>query len=263
MTLAIITRLDKNVRRLKEILSILGRYGVADWFGNLPYEWIQKHLVAFDGQRLGGLPKEARVRLALIELGTTFIKLGQILSTREDIVGPTLAAELKQLQDSTPPDPPAVVRQTVAAELGKPPEEVFQVFEAAAFASASIAQVHRSHAGWSARHRQGAARRHRGEGQLRPGFGDGAGGGAPETCAPAQELPAPGHGQGASPHPAVRTRFFLGAPQSRDVRHPLRRVEDRAFPDGLLGILLAAGPDHGTAERDPGDALGCTLPGWI
>src|SRR5271165_673272 len=144
MILASITRLEKNARRLNEILSVLGRYGLADWFGNLPYDWFQKRLVAFDGQRLGGLTKEARVRLALIELGTTFIKLGQILSTREELVGPALVAELKQLQDRTPPDPPEVVRQTVAAELGKPPEEVFQEFEAAAFASASIAQVHRA-----------------------------------------------------------------------------------------------------------------------
>jgi ubiquinone biosynthesis protein len=144
MILASITRLDANARRLNEILSVLGRYGLADWFGNLPYDWIQKHLVAFDGQRLGSLTKEARVRLALIELGTTFIKLGQTLSTREDLVGPSLAAELKQLQDRTPPDPPDVVRQTVAAELGRPPEEMFREFEADAFASASIAQVHRA-----------------------------------------------------------------------------------------------------------------------
>ena len=144
MILASITRFEKNAHRLNEILSILGRYGLADWFGNVPYDWFQKRLVAFDGQRLGGLTTEARVRLALIELGTTFIKLGQLLSTREELVGPTLAAELKQLQDSTPPDPPEVVRQIVAAELGKPPEEVFQEFEAAAFGSASIAQVHRA-----------------------------------------------------------------------------------------------------------------------
>ncbi len=144
MILTRITRLDRNAHRLSEILSILGRYGLADWFGNLPYDWIQKRLVAFDGQRLGGLTKEARVRLALIELGTTFIKLGQMLSTREHLVGSALASELKQLQDKTPPDPPEVVRQTVAAELGKPPEEAFQEFEAAAFASASIAQVHRA-----------------------------------------------------------------------------------------------------------------------
>jgi ubiquinone biosynthesis protein len=144
MILPSITRLDKNARRLNEILSILGKYGLADYFGNLPYDWIQKRLVTSDGQRLGGLTTEARVRLALIELGTTFIKLGQILSTREELVGPALVAELRQLQDRTPPDPPEVVRRTVAAELGKSPEEVFQVFEAAAFASASIAQVHRA-----------------------------------------------------------------------------------------------------------------------
>ncbi len=144
MILASITRLERNARRLNEILAVLGRYGLADWFGNLPYDWIQKRLVAFDGQRLGSLSKEARVRLAVTELGTTFIKLGQMLSTREDLVGSTLAAELKKLQDRTPPDPPEVVRQTVATELGRPPEELFEGFEAEAFASASIAQVHRA-----------------------------------------------------------------------------------------------------------------------
>jgi ubiquinone biosynthesis protein len=144
MILRSITRLEKNAHRLNEILAVIGRYGLADWFGNLPYDWIQKHLVAFDGQRLGGLTRETRVRLALIELGTTFIKLGQMLSTREHLVGPALAAELRQLQDRIPADPPEVVRETVAAELGRPPEEVFQEFEAAAFGSASIAQVHRA-----------------------------------------------------------------------------------------------------------------------
>jgi ubiquinone biosynthesis protein len=144
MILASITRLEKHARRLNEILSILGRYGLADWFGNLPYDWIQNRLVTLDGERLGGLTKEARIRLALIELGTTFIKLGQMLSTREELVGPALAAELKKLQDRTPADPPEVVRQTVAAELGKPLEEVFQEFEPDALGSASMAQVHRA-----------------------------------------------------------------------------------------------------------------------
>src|SRR6516162_8551176 len=110
MILTSITRLEKNARRVNEILSVLGRYGLADWFGNLPYDWIQKRLVTFDGERLGGLTKEARIRLALIELGTTFIKLGQMLSTREELVGPALTAELKKLQDRIPADPPEVVR---------------------------------------------------------------------------------------------------------------------------------------------------------
>lgn len=144
MILASMTRFENHARRLSEILSVLGRYGLADWFGDLPYDWIQKRLVAFDGERLGGLTKEARIRLALIELGTTFVKLGQMLSTREELAGPALAAELKQLQDGTPPDPPEVVRRIVEAELGRPPEVLFQEFEEAAFASASIAQVHRA-----------------------------------------------------------------------------------------------------------------------
>ncbi|QEH35792.1 putative protein kinase UbiB [Aquisphaera giovannonii] len=144
MILASLIRLEKNARRLSEILSVLGRYGLADWFGGMPYDWIQNRLVAFDGQRLGGLTRETRIRLALIELGTTFVKLGQILSTRQDLVGPGLAAELKQLADRVPPDPPEVIRETVSAELGRPPEDLFEVFDAEAFGSASVAQVHRA-----------------------------------------------------------------------------------------------------------------------
>ena len=144
MILSSLTRIDKNARRLNEILAILGRYGLAVWFSKLPYEWIQSRLVAYDGQTLGDLTKEAKVRLALAELGTTFIKLGQILSTREDLIGPALASELKQLQAQTNPDPPEIVRRTIQEEFGASPEELFLEFEETAFASASIGQVHRA-----------------------------------------------------------------------------------------------------------------------
>jgi ubiquinone biosynthesis protein len=76
------------------------------------------------------LPFEVRVRLALTELGTTFIKLGQMMSTRADMVGPSLAAELASLQADTPADPPEVVCETIIAELGKPPEEIFADLQA-------------------------------------------------------------------------------------------------------------------------------------
>ena len=116
------THFDRNAKRVGEILAILGRYGLADWLGGLNYEWIQGRLVSFDGERLGKLTQEARIRLALTELGTTFIKLGQMLSTRADLVGPSLATELSQLRSHTPPDPaendqghdPARARQTAS-----------------------------------------------------------------------------------------------------------------------------------------------------
>ena len=82
--------------------------------------------------------------MALTELGTTFIKLGQILSTRADLLPEALVAELSELQANTPPDAVDVVRKTIEAELGHPPEELFAEFEATPFASASIGQVHRA-----------------------------------------------------------------------------------------------------------------------
>src|SRR5438105_339797 len=138
------SRFDRNAKRVGEILAILGRYGLADWLSGLNYDWIHGRLVSFDGERLGQLTHEARIRLALTELGTTFIKLGQILSTRADLVGPELAEELGQLRSNTPPDPPEIVRGTILSELGKPVDVLFTEFDDQPLASASIGQVHRA-----------------------------------------------------------------------------------------------------------------------
>ena len=131
-----------NVRRVDEIVRVLAKYGLADWVGDRTPGFIRRRFVTSDGVAVSDFPVEVRIRLALTELGTTFIKLGQMMSTRADMVGPEMAAELSSLQADTPADPPDAVRATITAELGKPPEEIFVAFDYTALASASVGQVH-------------------------------------------------------------------------------------------------------------------------
>ena len=137
-----LTRLERNAHRVGEILAVLAKYGLADWFKGWHIAWIQERIQTFDGQHIPNLKLEERVRLAFTELGTTFIKLGQVLSTRPDLVGPELALELAHLQTAAPADPPDTVRATMEAEFGRTPETLFAAFDYAPLASASIAQVH-------------------------------------------------------------------------------------------------------------------------
>lgn len=131
-----------NVRRVDEIVRVLAKYGLADWVGDNTPGFIRRRFVTSEGIAVTDYPVEVRIRLALTELGTTFIKLGQMMSTRADLVGPELAAELAALQADTPPDPPDVVRATIQSELGAPPEALFAWFDENALASASVGQVH-------------------------------------------------------------------------------------------------------------------------
>lgn len=80
--------------------------------------------------------------MALEELGTTFIKLGQILSTRADLLPPEYLAELTKLQDSAPPVPFEAIKETLVSELGQPIENVFAEFDTRPLAAASIGQAH-------------------------------------------------------------------------------------------------------------------------
>src|SRR6266568_5170010 len=105
MLLDRLIRTEQNARRLAEIVGVLTKYGLADWLGGIRHtEWFRKHVTTTNFQKLANVSHEARIRLVLTELGTTFIKVGQILSTRPDIVSPALADELAKLQTDTPPD---------------------------------------------------------------------------------------------------------------------------------------------------------------
>ncbi|MDS4010928.1 MAG: 2-polyprenylphenol 6-hydroxylase [Defluviicoccus sp.] len=91
--------------------------------------------------RAPGRPGQ-RLAQALNEAGPSFIKLGQALSTRADLLGEALAADLSELQDRLPPFPGSIARQTIEAELGQPVECLFRSFDDTPVAAASIAQVH-------------------------------------------------------------------------------------------------------------------------
>lgn len=143
-SLAAIPNFARNARRFKVIAGILSKYGFAEFLSAAAPAFLQDLARTPDGERLTGLPRETRLRLALTELGGAFVKIGQILSTRSDLVGPDVAAELATLRADTDPDSPTVVRALVAAELGAPPEDLFTEFDDTALASASIGQVHRA-----------------------------------------------------------------------------------------------------------------------
>ena len=137
-----ITNFRGNVRRVDQIVRILGKYGLGNLIGEKTPDFIQRRFVSSEGIAVRDYPLEVRVRMALTELGTTFIKVGQMMSQRPDMVGPELAAQLESLQADTPPDPPALVRATIEEDLGQPPDAIFAIFNQLALASASVGQVH-------------------------------------------------------------------------------------------------------------------------
>jgi ubiquinone biosynthesis protein len=101
--------------------------------------------IVFGAPKGYGRPGQ-RLAAALVELGPSFIKLGQALSVRPDVVGDEIAADLAQLQDRLEPFPGAEARKAIEAELGKPVDALFSAFEDRAVAAASIAQVHEAFA---------------------------------------------------------------------------------------------------------------------
>ena len=132
----------RNTLRFRQIASVAVRYGLADYLRKMPGTRMQQWLRGSAGQSIVELSIPVRIRLALSELGTTFIKFGQMLSTRPDLVGQDVADELAHLQSRTPPDPSGVAEATIQKEFGSPPATLFASFDPTPFASASVAQVH-------------------------------------------------------------------------------------------------------------------------
>jgi ubiquinone biosynthesis protein len=144
MRISSIPQIYRHINRWREILAVLSKYELAAWIGRLGPDFAKDLFKARGGDAIARQPWKTRLRLALAELGPTFIKLGQVLSTRPDLVGMDMAEELQRLQTNVPADPPEVVRATLTREFGRPVDELFAEFDEQSLASASIAQVHRA-----------------------------------------------------------------------------------------------------------------------
>ena len=143
-------RLNRNVRSLKryrQIVSVLAGYGLGQLFEYLNLSQVvaaSRRMLHCPGKRVAHLSAQQRLRLAMEELGPTFIKLGQLLSTRTDIIPSPFIQEFALLQDSVPAIPFAEIRAEIERELGCPVASRFAYLEEGALAAASIAQVHRA-----------------------------------------------------------------------------------------------------------------------
>ncbi|MBN1260749.1 MAG: AarF/ABC1/UbiB kinase family protein [Anaerolineae bacterium] len=136
-----VTRRLSHLRRYQEMLGVFARHGFGSALDLLPVErkWIRR-LRPYPVSELQTLP--AHFRIALEELGPTFVKLGQILSTRPDLLPPVYVSELSRLQDKVAPVPWKEIREVIKNELGAPPETIFDNLDPTPIAAASLGQVH-------------------------------------------------------------------------------------------------------------------------
>jgi ubiquinone biosynthesis protein len=139
--------------RLLAIQRVLVRHGLDDLITSAhllrPFRFIFYLSPWTWGQRKVDAPRAERIRMALQELGPIYVKFGQSVSTRQDILPEDIGIELSKLQDKMPPFPPEVALAQVQSIYGQPADQVFAEFESDALAAASIAQVHvaRLHSG--------------------------------------------------------------------------------------------------------------------
>ena len=138
----------RELPRLREISSVFVRHGLGDLVRRAGIATLLEHaghvLQWREASEIAPLEPQQRARLAFEQLGPTFVKLGQMLSTREDLLPPTWTTELAQLHSHVPPVPFDDLLPQIEKALGRSPFEVFGNLEREPYAAGSIAQVHRA-----------------------------------------------------------------------------------------------------------------------
>jgi ubiquinone biosynthesis protein len=137
----------RNIGRYRQVIAVLIKYGfgeILDRMNMSSYLRIGSRKLFARQQEIAAFSWAERIRLALDDLGPTFVKMGQIMSTRPFLIPVELVIELAKLQDQVAPFPFAEVRQTIEEELGKPLDQLFKSFSPDPVASASLSQVHRA-----------------------------------------------------------------------------------------------------------------------
>jgi len=146
--LGAIGRTYRHLNRYHQILRVLFKYGFNDLVDRLHIDkYLESGLQMINRkprEQVVRLSRPERLRLVFEELGPTFIKLGQLLSTRPDLIPADFLGELAKLQDDIPPFSLEEVNQIFQEELGRAPEELFHYFDTEPLAAASIGQVHRA-----------------------------------------------------------------------------------------------------------------------
>ena len=137
-------RKETHIKRYRQIADALARHGLGYLVGVLgldrfvPFHWG----VLGHPRRAEPYTRSEHIRMALEDMGAAFIKVGQILSSRPDLLPPEYQAELAKLQDAAPKVPKEAVEEMLAEEFGKPIEAVFRSFDPEPLAAASIGQAH-------------------------------------------------------------------------------------------------------------------------
>lgn len=135
----------RHIARYREIVGVFARHGFGAVITQLGLDArldVPRRFFRRGEEEIEHVPPAVRLRLALEELGPTFIKLGQIASTRPELVPPSVSRELSNLQDNVPAAPWDEIRPHLERELGRPLNEVFKAFDPTPMAAASLAQVY-------------------------------------------------------------------------------------------------------------------------